>query len=210
MTEGFNAADNSSIVPVILPIAPDNCQNFVPGATVTEKEAIVGEGFFRLSLEAFREKAIEIMKRVMFQGDRILLQEAGEDVGAIVPEAEFHKLDYLMAEIKPSQFMPEEEAYYEDEGAIHCLYLDEFLEDLENVLADVNEFDELFGLIPTKEMGEDIDIFMSAAIVMSVDRFWVADYVLAERQAILMWISIVLEAETGFFIKILHPSLPNW
>ncbi|MEZ2229312.1 type II toxin-antitoxin system Phd/YefM family antitoxin [Microcoleus sp.] len=183
MTEGFDAVDNSSIVPVVLPIAPDNCQNFVPGATVTEKEAIAGEGFFRLSVEDFRENAMEIMKRVMFQGDRILLQEAGEDVGAIVPEAEFHKLDYLMAEIKPSQFMPEEEAYYEDEGAIHCIYPDEFLDDLENILADVNEFDELFGLIPTKEMGEDVDIFMSAAIVMSVDRFWVADYVMAERQA---------------------------
>ncbi|WP_377474139.1 MAG: type II toxin-antitoxin system Phd/YefM family antitoxin [Microcoleus anatoxicus] len=183
MTEGFDAVDNSSIVPVILPIAPAHCQNFVPGAAVTEKEAIAGEGFFRLSVEHFRQNAMEIMKRVMFQGDRILLQEAGEDVGAIVPEAEFHKLDYLMAEIKPSQFMPEEEAYYEDEGAIHCIYPDEFLDDLENILADVNEFDELFGLIPTKEMGEDVDIFMSAAIVMSVDRFWVPDYVMAERQA---------------------------
>ncbi|MEG4349031.1 hypothetical protein QUA70_00265 [Microcoleus sp. LAD1_D5] len=31
ITEGFNTADNSSIVPVILPIAPDNCQNSVVG-----------------------------------------------------------------------------------------------------------------------------------------------------------------------------------
>ncbi|MEG4091532.1 hypothetical protein [Microcoleus sp. Pol12B4] len=31
ITEGFNAADNSSIVPVILPIALDNCQNSVVG-----------------------------------------------------------------------------------------------------------------------------------------------------------------------------------
>ena len=31
ITEGFNAADNSSIVPVILPIALDKCQNSVVG-----------------------------------------------------------------------------------------------------------------------------------------------------------------------------------
>lgn len=182
MTERFNPADNSSIVPVILPIARDNCQNSALGPAAGQKQAS-GDGFFRLTVEDFRENAIEIIKRVMFQGDRILLQEAGEDVGAIVPEEEFHKLDYLMAEIKPSQFMPEEEAYYEDEGPIHCIYPDEFLENLENILADVNEFDELFGLLPTKEMGKDVDIYISAAIVMSVERFWVPDYVIAEQKA---------------------------
>ncbi|MEG4583652.1 hypothetical protein QUA54_00175 [Microcoleus sp. MOSTC5] len=31
MTEGFNAADNSLLVPVILLIALDNCQNSVVG-----------------------------------------------------------------------------------------------------------------------------------------------------------------------------------
>jgi hypothetical protein len=185
MTEGFNAADNSSIVPVILPIAPDNCQNSVVGPAAGGKRAIASEGFFRLTVEDFRENAIEIIKRVMFKGDRILLQEAGEDVGAIVPETEFHKLDYLMAELKPSQFLPEEEEYYEDEGAIHCIYPDELVEDIDNILADVNEFDELFGLLPTKEMGEDVDIYMPVAILMSVDRFWVPDYVIAEQKAML-------------------------
>ncbi len=182
MTEGFNAADHSSIVPVILPIAADNCQNYVVGGAAGDKRAIAGEGFFRLTVEDFREKAIDLIKRVMFKGDRILLQEAGEDVGAIILEAEFHKLDYLMAELKPSQFLPEEEEYYEDEGAIHCIYPEELLEDIDNILADVNEFDELFGLLPTAEMGQDVDIYMPVAILMSVDRFWVPEYLMAERR----------------------------
>jgi hypothetical protein len=184
MTKGFDAADNSSIVPVILPIAPNNSQNSVMSEAAGGKWASC-EGFFRLTVEDFRESAIGIIKQVMFKGDRILLQQAGEDVGAIVPEAEFHKLDYLMAEIKPSQFLPDEEEYYENDGAIHCIYPHELLEDLDNILADVNEFDELFGLLPTIEMGKDVDIFISAAILMSVDRFWVPDYVMAERQAII-------------------------
>lgn len=184
MTERFDAGDKSSIVPVILPIAPNNAQNSAVIPVAGGKSASC-EGFFRLTVEDFRESAIGIIKRVMFKGDRILLQQAGEDVGAIVPEAEFHKLDYLMAEIKPSQFLPDEEEYYENDGAIHCIYPDELLEDLDNILADVNEFDELFGLLPTIEMGNDVDIFISAAILMSVDRFWVPDYVMAEREAII-------------------------
>jgi hypothetical protein len=40
MTEGFNAADNSSIVPVILPLTLDNCQNSVVGEAQGGKRAI--------------------------------------------------------------------------------------------------------------------------------------------------------------------------
>jgi hypothetical protein len=32
-----------------------------------------------------------------------------------------------MADLKPSQFLPDEEEYYEDEGGIHCIYRDEVL-----------------------------------------------------------------------------------
>ena len=60
------------------------------------------EGFFRLTVEEFCQNAIATIKRVMFKGDRILLQQAGEDIAAIIVETEFHKLDYLMAELKPS------------------------------------------------------------------------------------------------------------
>ncbi|PSB38447.1 hypothetical protein C7B69_02970 [filamentous cyanobacterium Phorm 46] len=145
-----------------------------------------GEGFFRLTVEDFCKNAIEIIKRVMQKGDRIILQQAGEDIAAIVLEEEFHKLDYLMQELKPSQFFPDEEAYYEDDGAIHCIYPDELLEDFDNILADVKEFDELFGLLPTEEMGENIDIFISVAILMSVDRFWVPEYLIAEKARLKM------------------------
>jgi len=60
MTEGFNAADNSSIAPVILLIAPDHCQNSVVPPMAGEKRASC-EGFFRLTVEDFRESAIDII-----------------------------------------------------------------------------------------------------------------------------------------------------
>jgi hypothetical protein len=181
MTEGFNAADKSLVVPVILPLALDNCQNSVVGSAAGGKPAIGCEGFFRLTVEEFCQNAIATIKRVMFKGDRILLQQAGEDIAAIIVETEFHKLDYLIAELKPSQFLPDEEEYYEDEGGIHCIYPDELLDDFDNILADVTEFNELFGLLPTEEMGENVDFFMPVAILMSVDRFWISEYLMAEK-----------------------------
>lgn len=101
ITEVFNAADNSLLVPVILPIALDNCQNSVVGEAAGGKPASC-KGFFRLTVEEFCQNAIATIKQVMFKGDRILLQQAGEDIAAIIVETEFHKLDYLMAELKPS------------------------------------------------------------------------------------------------------------
>ena len=151
MTEGFNAADNSSIAPMILPIALDNCQNSAAGAAVGDRRA-GSEGFFRLTVEEFSANAIGIIKRVMQKGDRIILQQAGEDIATIILETEFHKLNYLMGKLKPSQFLPDEEAYYENDEAIHCIYPDELVEDIDNILADVNEFDELFGLMPTENI----------------------------------------------------------
>ncbi len=40
MTEGFDAVDNSSIVPAILPIAPDDYENSVMRGAAREKRAI--------------------------------------------------------------------------------------------------------------------------------------------------------------------------
>jgi len=117
----------------------------------------------------------------MFKGDRILLQQAGEDIAAIIVETEFHKLDYLIAELKPSQFLPDEEESYEDEGGILCIYPDELWDDFDNILADPTEFNELFGLLPTEEIGEDVDIFMPIAILMSVERFWISESLMAEK-----------------------------
>ncbi|MEP6515642.1 hypothetical protein [Microcoleus vaginatus] len=45
----------------------------------------------------------------MFKGDRILLQQDGEDIAAIIVETEFHQLDYLMTEVKHSQLLPDKE-----------------------------------------------------------------------------------------------------
>ena len=64
MTEGFNAADNSSIVPVILAIALDNCQNSVAGEAAGGKQASC-EGFFHLTADLFCANAIATNKRVI-------------------------------------------------------------------------------------------------------------------------------------------------
>ncbi len=174
--------DNSSIVPVSVREMSDYFENAVVRGDWGEKRVIIGcEGFFRLTVEEFCQNAIATIKRVMFKGSRILLQQAGEDIAAIIVETEFHKLDYLIAELKPSQFLPDEEEYYEDDGGIHCIYPDELLDDFGNILADVTEFNELFGLLPTEEMGEEVDIFMPVAILMSVDRFWISEYLMAQK-----------------------------
>jgi hypothetical protein len=183
MTQGHKAADKSSIAPVSMREMPENCQNSVVRADVGENRAIENDAFIRLTTDEFLASAIDIIKRVMLNGDRFLLQQAEEDIIAIVPEAEFHKLDYLMVELKPSQFLPEDNEYYENDRGIHCIDLEEFLDNFDNILAYVNQDDELFGLVPTVEMGEEVDILMPVAILMSVDRFWIPEYVMAERQS---------------------------
>ncbi|MEG3899195.1 MULTISPECIES: hypothetical protein [unclassified Microcoleus] len=65
MTEGFDAADNSLLVPLILPLALDNCQNSVVGEAAGGKLAIGGEGFFRLTADEFYANAIATIKRVI-------------------------------------------------------------------------------------------------------------------------------------------------
>lgn len=64
MTEGFNAADNSSIVPVILPIALGSGQNAVVGEAAAGKRPSC-KGFFRLTADEFCENAIATIKRVI-------------------------------------------------------------------------------------------------------------------------------------------------
>ncbi|MBD1883141.1 hypothetical protein [Microcoleus vaginatus] len=64
ITEGFNAADNSSIVPVILPIALDKCQNSVVGEAAGGKSASC-KGFFRLTADEVCENAIATIKPVI-------------------------------------------------------------------------------------------------------------------------------------------------
>ncbi len=65
--------DNSSIVPVSVREMSDYFEDAVVREDLGEKRVIIGcEGFFRLTVEHFCENAIEIIKRVMLKGDRIL------------------------------------------------------------------------------------------------------------------------------------------
>ncbi|MEG4028655.1 MULTISPECIES: hypothetical protein [unclassified Microcoleus] len=64
ITEGFNAADNSSIVAVILAIALDSCQNSVVREPARGKRASC-EGFFRLTADEFCQNAIATNKGVI-------------------------------------------------------------------------------------------------------------------------------------------------
>jgi hypothetical protein len=119
----------------------------------------------------------------MVEGDRIVLQQIGEDVAAIIPIEEFEKLGYIMELIKPSQYLPEEEEYYEGDRAIHCLYPDDIIADFDEILEAVKLDGELFGLLPTEKMGgKEIDIYMPVAIFMSIDNFWVPEYFIREKQ----------------------------
>ena len=65
--------DNSSIVPVSVRDMSDYLEDAVVRGDLGEKRVIIGcEGFFRLTVEEFCENAINIIKRVMLKGDRIL------------------------------------------------------------------------------------------------------------------------------------------
>ncbi|MBO1351292.1 MAG: type II toxin-antitoxin system Phd/YefM family antitoxin [Hormoscilla sp. GUM202] len=135
------------------------------------------EGFTRITTAAVRSNLLEVTTEVMVQGTRFVLQEAGTDVGAIVPDREFEKLCNLMGKLKPSQYSPEEEAYYEDDIAIHCMYPDEIVAAFDDIIAAVRYENEVFGILPIENMGgQEVDIFMPEAIVMSCDRFWVPEY----------------------------------
>jgi hypothetical protein len=187
MTEKHHVAGNSSIVPAMAGKMQDNFDNsFVMG-----NGAIEGEGFIRLATEELCRNPIEIIKRVMLQGTRFVLQQAGEDVAAIITEAEFYRLYCAISNIKGVQFLPDEELLldeeeiYEYESGISCINLEDFLENFDNVLDRILEDGEVFGLLATEDMGDDVDLFMPVAIVMSVNRFWVPDYVIAERRAML-------------------------
>jgi hypothetical protein len=142
-----------------------------------------GKGFIRLTSDEVRENLVDIMRRVMVEGERILLQEAGEEFAAIIPLREFERLGYLMNWLKPSQYLPEEEEYYEYERGIHCLYAGEIQEYFAEILEEVRSEGELFGLLPPDNLGGiEVDIFVPVAILMSPDRFWVPEYILAEKR----------------------------
>jgi len=75
------------------------------------------EGFTRLTTDEVGDNLIDAIARVMLEGERIVLEQAGEEVAAIIPKREFERLDELMYQFKPSPYNPEEEDYYDN--AIH-------------------------------------------------------------------------------------------
>ena len=47
------------------------------------------EGFIHLTKDEVRDNLIDILRRVMVEGERIVLQRTGEEVAAIIPIREF-------------------------------------------------------------------------------------------------------------------------
>lgn len=140
------------------------------------------QGFIRLSTLEVRDNLLDILRRVLFAGERIVLLQAAQEVAAIVPIREFERLEYLKHQIVPSQYQPDEEEYYEDEGGIHCVYLDEVQADFDGILQEVIVNDELFGLLPPSNLsGQEFDIFAPVAILMNINKFWVSEYLISER-----------------------------
>lgn len=139
-------------------------------------------GYTRLTADELKENLVEIIRRVMVDKERILVEREGEEVAAIVPRREFERLDYLLEKLKPSQFNPDEEEYYANEKGIHCLYPDQIIENFEEILEAIAEDNELFGLLPVENLGgKNLDIFMPVATMMSMDFFWIPDYIIAAK-----------------------------
>jgi hypothetical protein len=150
--------------------------------TVTMQDyADADEGFIRLRTDQVKDNLIDAIAQVMLEGKRIVLQQAREDVAAIIPIREFERLDELMERLQPSPYTPEEEEYYQD--GIHCVYPDEVQADFDDILEQVMLDGELFGLLPIENLGEKkVDIFTPGAILMPIDKFWLPEYVIREKQ----------------------------
>ncbi len=147
-----------------------------------EDSLTVNQGYTRLSADEIKENLIEIIRRVMVDKERILVERDGEEVAAIVPCREFEDLDYLLKELKPSQFNPDEEEYYANDKCIHCLYPEQIIENFEEILEAIAEDNEVFGLMPVENLGgKNVDIFMPVATMMSMDYFWIPDYIIAAK-----------------------------
>ena len=140
------------------------------------------EGFIRSSIEEVRGNLLEALKTVVLAGKRIVLQQAGEEVAAIIPVKEFHRLEYLEHELVPPIWEPYEEEYYDDDGGIHCVLVDEMEAEFDEIITEVTVYNELFGLLPPQHLsGKEFDTFVPVAILMNIDKFWVSEYWISEK-----------------------------
>lgn len=145
------------------------------------------EGFIRSSLEEVRGNLLEALKTVVLAGKRIVLQQDGEDVAAIIPVKEFERLEYLEHELVPPIWEPYEEEFYDSEGGIHCVLVDEMEAEFDEIITEVTVYKELFALLPPHHLsGKEFDVFAPVAIVMNIDKFWVSEYWISEKDRLKM------------------------
>lgn len=149
---------------------------------ISNKTVNKNPGYSHLSDDELKENLVEIIRRVMVDKERIVVELNGEEVAAIVPIGEFERLDDLLNDLKPSEFNPDEEDYYANDTGIHCMRHEQIIENIEEILAAIAEDNELFGLMPVPNLGgKKVDIFMPVAIMMSMDFFWIPDYLMAAK-----------------------------
>lgn len=140
------------------------------------------DGFIRSSTEEIRSNLLEALKTVALAGRRIVLQQGGKEVAAIIPVKEFERLEYLEHELVPRIWETHEEEYYEDDGGIHCILLSEMEEEFDEIITEVTVYNEFFGLLPPQHLsGKKFDIFAPVAIVMNIKKFWVSEYLIREK-----------------------------
>ena len=140
------------------------------------------EGFVRSSIEEVKGNLLEALKTVVLVGKRIVLHQAGEDIAAIIPIKEFHRLENLQHELVPPIWEPYEEEYYDDDGGIHCVLVDEMEAEFDEIITEVTVYNELFGLLPPQHLsGKGFDVFIPVAIVMNIEKFWVPEYWIGEK-----------------------------
>ena len=84
-----------------------------------QNDSTEDEGFIRLTTDEVKNNLVDVVARVMIQGERIVLQQAGEEVAAIIPRRELERLDALMYEMKPGPYLPEDEEYYDEGSPLH-------------------------------------------------------------------------------------------
>lgn len=140
------------------------------------------EGFIRRSTEEVRGNLLKALQTVVFAGKRIVLEQAGEEIAAIIPIKEFERLEYLDRVLVPPIWEPDEEEFYEDDGGIHCVFLDEVEADFDSIITEVEVYNELFGLLPPQSfLGKKIDVLVPVAMIMNIKKFWVPEYLIGEK-----------------------------
>ncbi|MTJ07743.1 MULTISPECIES: type II toxin-antitoxin system Phd/YefM family antitoxin [unclassified Anabaena] len=134
------------------------------------------DGFIRLQIDVIQSKISLIISEVILEKQRLVLAKWGKDVAAIIPDDEFERLEWLRYDIQYGQFQLDEE-YDDDESGIPCISINELEFNFDCILAQVMDNDEIFGLtFPTASFEDNNENFISGAILMNINNFWIPDY----------------------------------